>query len=574
MANADDYAQWIVANQAKKGTPEFNTVAQAYQEAKAEKSSMPNQAMQSPVASPATSRQAMQASVGGRVLQGMRDPIDEAAALLPKGLQAVTSLGGYAPNPVSEFLGSEASRVQGMNKANEADYQAAKQATGFEGSDVSRFAGNVLSPANLAVASKLPMALRGAQAIKAGAGVGAIGGALTPSGDVNDENYWMNKAQEIGKGAAFGAGTSGLLAGAARVIKPETNAMATQLMKEGVTPTPGQILGGAFNTAEEKLQSLPILGDAIGYSKRKAQEEFNKAALNRALAPIGEKATQAGRAGVSEVKEKLGKAYESLLPKISFKPDQQFVQEFDNLKQMATGLGPQEQVKFNRIIDDVMSKASPNGSMLGTTFKTVESKLNKEAKNFASSSDAYQQELGGALNEALRILRDTLPRVNPGFSDELKAINTGYANYTRIRQAASSTAAGAREGMFTPAQLAQAVRGQDTSVGKGASATGQALMQDLAEQGTNVLGSKVPDSGTAGRLALLGGGAAAGSATGTAIPLAAALTAGSLPYVGRKATAAMLTKRPESAKKLAELIRKSSPYIAGAANPALSDKGQ
>jgi len=29
MANADDYAQWIVANQAKKGTPEFNTVAQA-----------------------------------------------------------------------------------------------------------------------------------------------------------------------------------------------------------------------------------------------------------------------------------------------------------------------------------------------------------------------------------------------------------------------------------------------------------------------------------------------------------------------------------------------------------------
>jgi len=39
MANADDYAQWIVANQSKKGTPEFNTVAQAYQEAKLESSS-------------------------------------------------------------------------------------------------------------------------------------------------------------------------------------------------------------------------------------------------------------------------------------------------------------------------------------------------------------------------------------------------------------------------------------------------------------------------------------------------------------------------------------------------------
>ena len=519
----------------------------------------------------ATPKQEMMSSIGGRVLQGMRDPIDEAAALLPKGLQAVTSLGGYAPNPVSEFLGSEASRVQGMNKANEADYQAAKQATGFEGSDAARFTGNVLSPANLAVASKMPMALRGVQAVKAGAGVGAVGGALTPSGDVNDENYWMNKAQEIGKGAAFGAGTSGLLAGAARMVKPETNAMAAQLIKEGVTPTPGQILGGAFNTIEEKLQSVPILGDAIGYAKRKTQEEFNKAALNRALEPIGEKATQAGRAGVLEVKEKLGKAYESLLPKISFKPDQQFAQEFNNLKQMATGLGPKEQAKFNSIIAEVESKFSPNGSMLGTTFKTVESKLNKEAKTFSKSLDAYQQELGGALNEALRIMRDTLPRVNPGFSDELKAINTGYANYARIRQAASSTASGAREGMFTPAQLAQAVRGQDTSAGKGASATGQALMQDLAERGTNVLGSKVPDSGTTGRAALLGGGVAAG-ATGTAIPLAVALTAGSLPYLGRKTTAAMLTKRPESAKKLAELIRNTSPYIAGAANPMLSDK--
>ncbi len=34
MASADDYAKWIVANSDKKGTPEFNTVANAYKEAK------------------------------------------------------------------------------------------------------------------------------------------------------------------------------------------------------------------------------------------------------------------------------------------------------------------------------------------------------------------------------------------------------------------------------------------------------------------------------------------------------------------------------------------------------------
>lgn len=36
MASADQYAQWIVNNAAKKGTPEFETVAKAYQQASAE----------------------------------------------------------------------------------------------------------------------------------------------------------------------------------------------------------------------------------------------------------------------------------------------------------------------------------------------------------------------------------------------------------------------------------------------------------------------------------------------------------------------------------------------------------
>ena len=38
MASADEYASWIVKNQNLKGTPQFDTVARAYQEAKAEES--------------------------------------------------------------------------------------------------------------------------------------------------------------------------------------------------------------------------------------------------------------------------------------------------------------------------------------------------------------------------------------------------------------------------------------------------------------------------------------------------------------------------------------------------------
>jgi len=32
MANATEYAEWLVRNEAKKGTPEFETVAEAYRE--------------------------------------------------------------------------------------------------------------------------------------------------------------------------------------------------------------------------------------------------------------------------------------------------------------------------------------------------------------------------------------------------------------------------------------------------------------------------------------------------------------------------------------------------------------
>ena len=37
MATADEYAAWIVNNADKKGTPDFETVAQAYRMAKEER---------------------------------------------------------------------------------------------------------------------------------------------------------------------------------------------------------------------------------------------------------------------------------------------------------------------------------------------------------------------------------------------------------------------------------------------------------------------------------------------------------------------------------------------------------
>ena len=505
---------------------------------------------------PAPTAPVQQKSALARFAQGARDPIDEAATMLPKGLQAVTSLGGNYPNPVSNFFGSEASRVQAMNKANEAEYKGAN--TGLQGMDV----------------AKIPMAIRGAEAIKAGTAAGAIGGA-TAQTDVNAPDYWANKALETAKGAGIGAGTSGLIAGGARVVRPETNDKVASLLRQGVTPTLGQTLGGMWNSIEEKAQSLPIVGDAIRFSRGKAQEEFNTAAMNRALNPIGEKSTAIGRAGMTEVKTKLGKAYDAVLPNVSFVPDAQFAAEYGNFQKLISGLAPQEQATYKRIMGDVMHHASPNGQMTGETFKIAAGHLGEKAKAFSGSPDPYARELGDALNGTLDSMRQTLIRANPMYSDRLKAIDTGYANYVRLRQAANSTNAGAREGVFTPAQLAAAVRAQDKSVGKGASATGNALMQDLAEQGTNILGSKVPDSGTAGRIGLGVGAGGAAYGAGAFVPAAIGLGTASLPYlpVGRNIASAILTKRPEQAQMLADAIRKANPLLSGSAAMIGSNQG-
>lgn len=49
MATADEYAAWIVKNSAKRGTPEFDTVAQAYQLAKGEENTATFQQQNAPV---------------------------------------------------------------------------------------------------------------------------------------------------------------------------------------------------------------------------------------------------------------------------------------------------------------------------------------------------------------------------------------------------------------------------------------------------------------------------------------------------------------------------------------------
>jgi hypothetical protein len=495
--------------------------------------------------------------VVGGIVQGMADPS--------------VALGQMAANAVG--LGDKVNPA--ITQQNQ-QYDQARQQQGRTGTDWPRIAGNVGMSAPL-------MMLPGGQSIPAQIGmstaVGAGAGALQPVVGARDKqlsdlvtgeeppSFWGEKGKQAGMGAGlgalFGLGGAGLQKAISPTVRPEVQA----LMDDGVRLTPGQIAGGITQKVEDKAQSIPLVGDMIARARSRGVEDLNRAAYARALkgTNVNAKTLPVGQEGILAVKEAVGKQYDNLLPKLNFIPDQQFSQELSNVNKMAANLGEKEANKFKSVLADALSKSTPNGRMTGETYKIVESKLGQEAKKFSSSTDAYQRELGDALKETQNIFKTTLDRSNPQYAKELAQANENYANYVRLRAAGAK--AGDQSGGFSPAQLAAAIRGSDRSVGKGNVATGQALMQDLGDRGVNVMGSKVPDSGTATRLML---GGAAGGAAYMEPTLALGAGAASLPYtkVGQKIAEALLTKRPVGAKATAEALRKTLPYFPAAMVPA------
>ena len=109
MASADQYAQWIVDNAAKKGTPEFDTVAKAYQEAVAEEKSLPTVEVYADEGMPAERTVGeFLGNVGtsggkmlGGIAQAVTHPIDTANAVVDTLAGAVQNI---LPKEVVDFV--------------------------------------------------------------------------------------------------------------------------------------------------------------------------------------------------------------------------------------------------------------------------------------------------------------------------------------------------------------------------------------------------------------------------------------------------------------------------------------
>jgi hypothetical protein len=506
-------------------------------------------------------------TTGDKFAKGLKDPLDAGAQLLtnvlPKG---VVDAGNKFNNFLADKTGLVARLPEGgVNQQiteSEAQYQAQRTAQGEDGVDWSRMGGNVLSPMNLVAASKLPAAMGLGKSMLAGAGLTALSQPV-----INAENggFWEDKAEQAGIGAATGGILNKVTSGASRIISPKasTNPNVQLLKAEGVNPTIGQTLGGGFNRAEEALSNVPVLGSMVSGARNNANTQFEAAAHNRALKPIGAELPKgfSGRDAINFTESALKDKYDDILGKIgAIKPDAQFNQQIASLQSMAKKLMlPKDRMNdFNRALNEIKNSTDSNGYITSSAYKTLESSLGKDARTLASAQDVSSNKIAPAVKQLQQELKDMLKRQSGQYADDLNAANKGWANFKQVQRASSML--GAEEGSFAPGQYQNAVKALDRSKDKGAFARGKSLNQDLSDAGKSVLGNKVRDSGTPERMFL---GAAGLGGLAFEPTVAASTLAGSALYTqpGQKLLNALVSSRPDFAVPMAELIRKNGNYI-------------
>lgn len=370
-----------------------------------------------------------------------------------------------------------------------------------------------LAPAGLALRG-VNAVTRGApvlrQALARGAtelGVGAGYGAATAPEDRG------TAAAQGALGAGIGMGINRAVGG---FIKPAVTAEAQALAKRGVQPTIGQSVGGFANTMEQKLTSVPIVGDIIRNARQRSLNEFNEQGI-RIASPssqgVGDEALTAAR-------EQIGSMYDSALanmPKITVGQNpiiQSTIAAADDPR-LALSDAAKKRV-YDYVEANLLNRSS---NIDAEVAKRIESDLGAAARNLKSSSTAEDRAIGDALSQVHQQWRQSLTAtvnaIDPNAGKTLREADAAWRAFLPLDRAGASAGSqrGDVPGRFTPRALRRAIEAQDTSQFNNATRAQRAgtapfdVLNQFARQGEQVLGDTVPDSGTAGRtLAALGAG--------------------------------------------------------------------
>ncbi len=528
----------------------------------------------------ASVNEARQGAVRSGLWQGaIADPIHGIGQLESHAVRWATHKLYGDDSPEAKYQDANAAKVDKYLNADEADYQAKRAAQGLQPGDTDwyRVGGAVASPINYmggvgagAAAENVPTLL--GRILARGAGTGAFMGAAEPV--TGSDDYAGSKAGQVGTGAVMGAAFEPVGAAMGRALLGVQDPAKRALLDEGVTLTPGQLLGtvqpgkplgGFWKSAEDLSASIPFAGPQIKEAQQGATLSLNRAAINRMLGEIGEELPHdmpMGHDAMAHALDLWQQNREQLVAQAEGRVDQPLVRDMFELRRgnnPVSGapryLRPEEQTRVNQWLDTLndLNQRYPAG-VPGHELTGFSSALGNEVRGLARDPSHYNRQLGQALGDLDQSVNRMVTRQNPAVAPDLAASDRAYANWARIRDAANS--AGSIDGVFSPQGLDAAVRRNAAT--KNQAATGNALMQDLSGNARAVLQPGVPNSGTQDRHAwgeLLAGLAAGAGHLPSRAVLGGAALMGGYSDAGLDAFRRLAAGSPQTRALAAELLR-------------------
>ena len=309
------------------------------------------------------------------------------------------------------------------------------------------------------------------------------------------------------------------------VVKPLVSGDARALVDQGIQPTIGQAVGGFVNTAEQKLKSLPLVGDVIRNARGRAVNEFNEKAIQTAVPG----AKGFGDEALTSARETLGKRYDDILdnlPNITVDKTSILQATRNAVDDPALALSDSSK-KFVRdyVNNNLLARS---GQIDGQVAKKIESDFAKAVARKATG-DAEDRAIADAMRNVQQQWRQSLTQtaeaISPGSGTALREADASWRAFIPVDRAGAyrgnqNIAANDIPGKFTPNALRRSIEASDqsqfnnvTRALRGGNSPFEKL-NTLTRQGERVLGDSVPDSGTAGRLMMGLGALGAGSAAG------------------------------------------------------------
>ncbi len=362
-----------------------------------------------------------------------------------------------------------------------------------------------------------------ARTLGADAAYGAVAGAGGTDYGANGAPASMGeRAVGAGKGtlaSLIGSGAGNIAAKGARGV---ADASVQTLRDVGVPMTLGQMVGrsgkvGAMvKGAEDRLSGIPVVGDMINARRTEGVQKFNSSAFDKALEPINAQVgDKVGEEAVDIAQQKVSDAFQAALGGKVAQADTALARQLTHASTQTLAL-PRVGKEVGDSIREILAPYMTGPQMTGEAMQQISRELRDLKAGY--QTDPLKHRIGKAIDATedaiFGLFKRQAPEVLPAYNAAKQAQRRVFILADAVNKAKNA------EGVFTPAQLGMADRSNAIAYGsKLNAARGKGEFHDFQRAAQNVLPSKVPDSGTAGRVIIpalaLGGGGAADQYGGT-----------------------------------------------------------